>query len=77
MMKWSMGIFCGLLGAYSSFKATEHMKNEVAGHPTDAKNHPQNALPLDEHAPKKTTHVNAVKHEGKLDSPSPHVALEK
>lgn len=73
MMKWSMGIFCGLLGAYSSLKTTERIENEQ----TTANAIAEKQAAVNERLDKTPTRVSASTHEGKLAPNATHVALEK
>jgi hypothetical protein len=67
MTKWSMGIFCGTLAAYSSFKASERIEKAES-----------NACERrDADLPKTTAQVNSVTCEGKVVNATAHVALEK
>lgn len=73
IMKWSMGIFCGLLGAYSSLKTTQRIENERA----DVQKTLENPMPVVASSVDSHTLVNASQHKGKLVESTRHVALEK
>ena len=73
LMKWGMGVFCGLLGAYSSLKVSQHHDNG----PESAEVVTKTSLPEKQSSALEKTKISTVKHDGKLEKTSVHVALEK
>lgn len=81
MTKWSMGIFCGTLAAYSSFKASERIEKE-AGRASERHDDPiaprdAQALEATSDVPQTTAHTMAATNQGTIVKSTPHVALEK
>lgn len=82
--KWSMGIFCGTLAAYSSFKASERIEKEEARECV-RENADKNAMaPRDAKAPDPsgdvpatTAHSTSATNEGTVVQAASQVVLEK
>ncbi len=79
MTKWSMGIFCGTLAAYSSFKASERseMQEFREANRQSTRDDKTAAMRATGEQPATTAQADAAKNEGKLIKTSAHVALEK
>lgn len=83
VMTWSMGIFCGLLASYSTFKADEHGKDSAASSAPlpEAMPHvrtPHETAPvMMQESPGKVADTAALAHEGTLDRHGPHAVIEK
>lgn len=84
MTKWSMGIFCGTLAAYSSFKASERIEKEAGRESAEHLNRQESnhhsegpALSSSGNVPATTTHTMNATNQGTIVKSTPHVALEK
>lgn len=82
MTKWAMGIFCGTLAAYSSFKASERSEREegeeAALRETDKHARSEPHMPPQNTAgdtPTTTAQATSAMNEGKVVMSTPHMAL--